>query len=65
MFSSKRERQLSNMLSGGDFDRDIFGVVWDARIMRYCSSVPARSYKGRKEEPLDRDGTIEDIKSFS
>ena len=52
------------MLSGGDFDGDIFCVIWNASIMRYYWSVPAMNYKGKKEEPLDRDVTIEDVKSF-
>lgn len=34
VFSSKGERPMQNMMSGGDVDGDVYMVIWDKRIVQ-------------------------------
>ena len=64
VFPRVGNRPLPSMLSGGDLDGDIFSVIWDERLIYVNATKPPMNYEPTKEEPLDRDVNIGDVKDF-
>ncbi|KAK6527644.1 hypothetical protein TWF694_004626 [Orbilia ellipsospora] len=64
VFSQRGDRDLPNMLSGGDLDGDLYHVWWDPRFMptKYCA--PAKYETGLKGQELTRPVTQDDIGRF-
>ena len=64
VFPRVGERPLPNMLSGGDLDGDIFCVIWDRDLISADATKTAMNYESVKEQPLDREVTMDDVKNF-
>ena len=64
VFPKIGDRPLPSMLSGGDLDGDIYCVIWDRRLTNVDATRSPMNYESEKEQPLDRDVTIDDVKDF-
>ncbi|XP_044721658.1 RNA dependent RNA polymerase domain-containing protein [Hirsutella rhossiliensis] len=64
VFSSKGDRPVPNMLSGGDLDGDDFFVVWDPALIPGEWNFPPMDYSGPKPRKLSRDVNVDDIRDF-
>ncbi|KAF3917535.1 hypothetical protein AA313_de0200782 [Arthrobotrys entomopaga] len=64
VFSQLGDRDLPNMLSGGDLDGDLYHVWWDPRFMPTNECRPAEYETGLKGQELDRPVTQDDIGKF-
>ncbi|EPS45504.1 hypothetical protein H072_539 [Dactylellina haptotyla CBS 200.50] len=64
VFSQRGNRDLPNMLSGGDLDGDLYHVWWDPRLMPTRPAEPAEYATGQKGQELDRPVTQVDIAKF-
>lgn len=63
-FPQTGDRDIPNMLSGGDLDGDDYVVIWDQELTSQITNEPPASYKGPTVTKLDRDVSLKDIISF-
>ncbi|KAF4510132.1 hypothetical protein G6O67_002046 [Ophiocordyceps sinensis] len=64
VFSSKGDRPVPNMLSGGDLDGDDFFVVWDPDLIPREWNFAPMDYAAPKPGMLSRDVNADDIRDF-
>ncbi|RPB04079.1 RdRP-domain-containing protein [Choiromyces venosus 120613-1] len=64
VFSQKGDRDLPNMLSGGDLDGDDYIVIWDEKLTSRVSNYEPMNYSAQPPRELARDVEIGDITKF-
>lgn len=64
VFSQKGDRDLPNMLSGGDLDGDDYIIIWDKMLTSCISNYEPMNYSAQAPRELARDVEIGDITKF-
>lgn len=64
VFSSKGDRSLPSMLSGGDLDGDEYFVFWDPCLMPKIWNTPPMHSAPVTPQDLDRDVEVNDLRNF-
>ncbi|PWW72714.1 RdRP-domain-containing protein [Tuber magnatum] len=64
VFPQKGDRDLPNMLSGGDLDGDDYIVIWDKKLTSRVSNYKPMNYSAQTPRELARDVEIGDITKF-
>jgi len=64
VFSQKGDRDLPNMLSGGDLDGDDYVIIWDKKLTSRISNYEPMNYSAQAPRELARDVEISDITKF-
>ncbi|CAZ84178.1 unnamed protein product [Tuber melanosporum] len=64
VFSQKGDRDLPNMLSGGDLDGDDYIIIWDKKLTSCVNNYEPMNYSAQTPRELARDVEIGDITKF-
>ena len=64
VFPQRGDRDLANMLSGGDLDGDDYIVIWDKALTASVTNHPPMEYTPMEAYELDRDVEVNDITKF-
>ncbi|KAG0637582.1 RNA dependent RNA polymerase-domain-containing protein [Tuber brumale] len=64
VFSQKGDRDLPNLLSGGDLDGDDYIIIWDKKLTSCVNNYEPMNYSAQTPRELERDVEISDITKF-
>jgi RNA-dependent RNA polymerase len=64
VFSSKGDKPVPSMLSGGDLDGDDFFIIWDAGLIPTEWNHRPMCYEAPAPKQLNRDVVVDDLRKF-